>query len=70
MAKVAILKMIKFPTWESWGKCHLGVTPMVNHKKYYKREGGGFFQIQAVVSLVSSYMPMVHLCTKSVPIMH
>jgi hypothetical protein len=38
---------------------------MVNHKKYYKGEGGGFPQVRAVVSLVSPCMPVVHLCTKS-----
>jgi hypothetical protein len=63
MAKVPILKFVEFPTWESWGKCHLSVAPMVSHKEYYKGEGGGFFQIRAVVSLVSLCMPMVHLCT-------
>jgi len=34
-------------------KCHLGVAPVERHKVYYKGEGGGFPQVQAVVSLVS-----------------
>jgi hypothetical protein len=34
-------------------KCHLDVSPMANHKVYYRGEGGGFPQVQAVVSLVS-----------------
>jgi len=37
---------------------------MVGHIIYYKGEGGGFLQIQAVVSLVSSCLPMAHPCTK------
>jgi hypothetical protein len=44
--------------------------PMANHKEYYKKEGGGFPQVQVVVSLVNPCVPMAHPCTKSVPIMH
>jgi hypothetical protein len=35
-------------------KCHLDVGLMERHKVYYKGEGGGFPQVQAMVSLVSS----------------
>jgi hypothetical protein len=38
----------------------LGVARKVNHKKYYKGEGGGFPQVWAMVSFVSSCIPMVH----------
>jgi hypothetical protein len=34
------------------------------------RGGGGFPQVRAVVSLVSSCMPMTHPCTKSAPTTH
>jgi len=34
-------------------KCHLDVGLMEGHKVYYKGEGGGFSQVQAVVSLVN-----------------
>jgi hypothetical protein len=34
-------------------KWHLGVGPVARHKVYYKGEGGGFPQVQAVVKLVS-----------------
>jgi len=34
-------------------KCHLDVGLMKKHKVYYKGEGGGFPQVQAVVSLVN-----------------
>jgi len=32
-------------------KWHLDVAPVVNNKEYYKKEGGGFFQVWAVMSL-------------------
>jgi len=40
------------------------------HKVYHKGEGGGFPQVQAMMSLVSLSLPVVHPSTKSVPIMH
>jgi hypothetical protein len=51
-------------------KCHLDVGLMERHRVYYKGEGGSFPQIQAVVSLVSPSLPMVHPSTKSAPTMH
>ncbi len=43
---------------------------MAKHRVYYKGEGGGFPQIQAVMSLVSLSLPVAHPSTKSAPIMH
>jgi hypothetical protein len=51
-------------------KCHLDVGLVERHKVYYKGEGGGFLQVQAVVSLVSSNLPMARLSTKSASAMH
>jgi hypothetical protein len=34
-------------------KWHLGVGPMARHREYYKGEGGGFPQVQTMVSLVN-----------------
>jgi hypothetical protein len=51
-------------------KWHLGVGPMARHKEYYKEEGGGFPQVQAMVSLMSSCLFVACLCTKNVPTMH
>jgi len=48
----------------------LGVDPMTKHKEYYKEEGGGFPQVQDVVSFVSPCLLVVRPCTKSAPIMH
>jgi hypothetical protein len=45
-------------------KWHLGAGPMAKHKVYYKREGGGFPQVQVVVNLVSPCLFVVRPCTK------
>jgi len=51
---------------ESLGtKWHLGVGPMSRHKEYYKGEGGGFPQVQVVVSLMSLCLPVVRPCIES-----
>jgi hypothetical protein len=51
-------------------KCHLDVGCMEMHKFYYKGEGGGFLQVQAVMSLVSLSLPMVCPSIKSGLAMH
>jgi hypothetical protein len=51
-------------------KWHLGVGPMARHWEYYKGKGGGFPQVQAMVSLVNLCMPVVCPCTKNAPAMH
>jgi len=43
----------------------LGVGPMVKHREYYKGEGDGFPQVQAMVSLVIPCLLMARSCTKS-----
>jgi hypothetical protein len=43
---------------------------MAKHKEYYKGEGGGFPQVQAVVSLMSLCLPVAHLCTNNAPTIH
>jgi hypothetical protein len=39
-------------------------SPMARHRIYYKGEGGGFPQVQALVSLVNLCLPVIHPCTK------
>jgi hypothetical protein len=51
-------------------KWHLGVAPVARHREYYKGEGGGFPQVWAMVSLVSSCMLVICPCTKSAQTMH
>jgi hypothetical protein len=43
---------------------------MAKHIEYYKGEGGGFPQVQAMVSIVNLCLLMVCPCTKNVPAMH
>ncbi len=52
-----------------WEKCHLDVGLVERHIIYYKGEGGGFPQV-AMVSLVSSRLPVVRPSTKSAQTMH
>jgi len=51
-------------------KCHLDVGLVESHRVYYKGEGGGFPQVQAMVSLVSPSLPVARPSTKSAPTMH
>ncbi len=51
-------------------KCHLDVGVVERHIAYYNREGGGFAQVWAVVSLVNPNLLVACLSTKSAPTMH
>jgi hypothetical protein len=70
VARDPIVRISGLPLGSLGTKCHLDVGLMERHKVYYKGEGGGFPQVQAVVSLVSLSLPMIHLNTKSAPTMH
>jgi hypothetical protein len=48
-------------------KSHSDVGATERRRKYYMGEGGGFPQIQAVVSLVNPESPVACLSTKGVP---
>ncbi len=61
---IQLIPLCSTPHIVLWSSCE------AKHKKYYKGEGGGFPQVQVVVSLVSPCLPMVHPCTKGVPTMH
>jgi len=43
----------------------LGAGIMGMHKIYYKGEGGGFFQVRAMMNLVNPCLLVVHSCTKN-----
>jgi len=45
-------------------KSHSDVGAVKRHKEYYMGEGGGFPQVRAVVSLVSSKLPVACLSIK------
>jgi len=51
-------------------KCHLDVGFMERHRIYYKGEGGGFPQVQAMVNPMNMNLPVVCPNTKSAPTMH
>jgi hypothetical protein len=70
VAGALILGILGLPLGSPWTRWHLGVGPMARHKKYYKGEGGGFPQVQVVVSLVSPCLPMACSCAKSAPTLH
>jgi hypothetical protein len=65
-----IVRISGLPLGRPRTKCHLDVGLMEKHIVYYRGEGGGFPQVRAVVSLVSSSLPVVNLSTKSVPTVH
>jgi len=50
---VPTLAISRFPFGSPKTKCHLDEGLVEKHKIYYKGEGGGFPQVQAVVSLVN-----------------
>jgi hypothetical protein len=64
---VLILKISKLPLGNPRTIWHLSASLMAKHRIYYKEEGGGFFQVWAVVSLC---LPMARSCTKNVITMH
>ncbi len=70
VAGIPILGISGLPFGSHGIKCHLDVGFVDRHKVYYKGEGGGFPQIEAVVSLMSRNLPMARLNTKNVPTMH
>jgi len=43
---------------------------MAKHKKYYKREGGGFHQAQVMMNFVNMCLLVDRLCTKNAPTTH
>ncbi len=62
--------ILELPFGSPRTKCHLDVSLVERHRVDYKGEGGGFPQVQALVSLVSSSLSVVRPSTKSAPAMH
>jgi hypothetical protein len=65
VAGVPTLAISRLPFGSPRTKCHLDVVLVEKHKVYYKGEGGGFLQVRAMVSLVSSSVPVARPNTKS-----
>jgi hypothetical protein len=68
--KVPTLGISGLPFGSLGTKCHLDVGLVDRPRVYYKGEGGGFPQIRAVVSPVSSSLLVVNPSTKSASTMH
>jgi hypothetical protein len=64
VAGVLTLAILGFPLGNPETKNHLDVSPVGSHKVYYKGEGDGFPQIQAVMSLVNSSRSWLVLAPK------
>jgi hypothetical protein len=52
VARIPVVKISGLSLGNPGTKSHLDVAPMESCRIYYKAEGGGFPQVQAVVSLV------------------
>jgi hypothetical protein len=61
---VLVVRISGLPLGSLGTKSHLDVAPMKSYRVYYKGEGGGFPQVQAVVSLVCSSCPWLVLAPK------
>jgi hypothetical protein len=70
VARVPTLGISGLPFGSLGTKCHLDGAPMERCRVYYKGEGGGFPQVQAVVSLMNPSLPVVRPSTKSAQTMH
>jgi hypothetical protein len=70
VAKVQVVGISRLPLGSLGTKSHLDVALVERHRVYYKGEGGGFSQVQAVVSLVSPRSFVACPSTKSAPTMH
>jgi hypothetical protein len=64
VTRVIVVGISRLPLGSPGTKWHLGVSPMVKHKVYYKGEGGSFPQIRAMVSLMSLSLLVARLYTK------
>ncbi len=57
---IPTLGISRVPFWSHGTKCHLGAGLVAKYKVYYKGEGGGFPQVQVVLSLMSMCLPVAN----------
>ncbi len=62
--EVPTLAISRLPLGNPGTKSHLDVGPVGSHRVYYKKEGGGFAQVRAIVNLVSLNCPWLILTPK------
>jgi hypothetical protein len=70
VAGIPVVGILGLPLGSRKTKCHLDVALVERCKEYYKGEGGGFPQVQAMVSFASPSLPVVRPSTKSAWTMH
>ncbi len=70
VAKVPTLGILGLALGSLGTKCHLDVGLVKRHRVYYKREGGGFPQVRAMMSLMSLSLLMARPNTKTATTMH
>ncbi len=70
VAGIPVMKISRLSLGSPETKCHLDVGLVERHRVYYKGEGDGFPQVQAVVSLLSSNSLVARPSTKSASTMH
>jgi hypothetical protein len=62
--------ILRLPFGSLGTKCHLDVGLVERHIDSYKGEGGGFPQVWAMVSFLSSSLPTIRPNTKNAQTMH
>jgi hypothetical protein len=70
VAGIPVVRILGLPLGSPWTKRHLDAGPMARHIVYYKKEGGGFPQVQAMVSFVSPSLFVTRPSTKSASTIH
>ncbi len=70
VAGILVVGISRLPFGNPGTKCPLDLAPMERYREYYKGEGVGFAQVQAMVSLVSPRLPVALPNTKSDQTMH
>jgi hypothetical protein len=70
VTRVLVVRILRLPLGSPKTKCCLDVGLVERHRVYYNREGGGFPQVRAMVSLVNSSLPVARPSTKNALIMH
>jgi hypothetical protein len=68
--RVPTLGISRLPFESPRTKCYLDVGLVERHKVYYKGEGGGFPQVEAMVSLMSLSLSIAYPSTESALTMH
>jgi hypothetical protein len=67
VTRIPVVGILGLPLGSLGTKNHLDVAPVESYRVYYMGEGGGFPQVQALVSFVRPKSPVACPSTKGVP---